>query len=61
MHDTHQLMKCGLADEDISPLFLGVFPADQIPMFFAVRDWCLIAYTDPASKRGQHWIALGSR
>ena len=59
MHDTHQLIKCGLADEDISPLFLGVFPADRIPLFFPVCDWCLIANTDPADKRGQHWTVLG--
>ena len=63
MHDTRQLIKCGVADKDISPLFLGVFPADRIPLFFPVRDWCLIAIanTDPANKGGQHWIALGSR
>lgn len=54
-------MKCRLADEDISPLFLGVFPADQIPKFFPGKDWCLVANTDPADKGGQHWIALGSR
>lgn len=59
MHDTGQLMKCGLADEEISPLFLGVFPADEIPMFFPHKDWCLIANTDPASKKGKHWISLG--
>ena len=59
MHDTQQLLKCGLIDEDISALFLGVFPADQIPLFFPTRDWCLIANTDPAGKDGQHWIAMG--
>jgi len=46
MHDTQQLLKCGLIDEDISTLFLGVFPVDQIPLFFPTRDWCLIANTD---------------
>ena len=61
MHDTQQLMRCGLADDDVSPLFLGVFPADKIPIFFPSKDWCLIGNTDPADKGGQHWIAFGSR
>ena len=54
-------MKCGLSVEDISPLFLGVFPAIQVPIFFPIKDWCLIANTDPSGKGGQHWIAFGSR
>lgn len=61
MHDTQQLMECGLADDNVSPLFLGVFPADHIPKFFPHKDWCLIANTDPADKKGQHWVAFGSR
>ena len=61
MHNTNQLMKCGLSDEDISLLFLGVFHADQVPIFFPIKDWCLIANTDLSGKGGQHWIAFGSR
>lgn len=61
MHDTAQLIRCCLADEDISPLFIGVFAADKIPIFFPVKDWCLIANTDPSSKGGRHWVSFGRR
>ena len=60
MHDTDQLRRCGLTDEDMSNIFEGVFPADMIPT--GVRtDFCLIANTDPADKPGQHWVAFGGK
>ena len=61
MHDTVQLTRCGLADEDVSPLFLGVFPADKVPIFFPSKNWCLVANTDPSYKGGQHWVAFGHK
>lgn len=58
MHDTNQLMRCGLADEDISPLFLGVFPADKLPFFFPLKNWIFIANTDPSGQPGKHWVSF---
>lgn len=61
MHDTNQLIRCGLADEDLSPLFLGVFPADKLPIFFPLKNWIFIANTDPSGKPGKHWVAFGHK
>lgn len=52
-------MKCGLVDEEIFFLFLGVFLADEIFMFFFYKDWCLIVNIDFVFKKGKYWISLG--
>ena len=63
MHDTLQLQKVCEKDEDISPHFLGVFAADQVP-WQEIRkrsNWSMIINTDPISKPGQHWVASMKR
>ena len=61
MHYTSQLQKIGRMDTDISSNnFLGVFPADKIPVQDMKRSnfFCCIANTDASDKPGQHWVAF---
>ena len=59
MHDTDQLRRACQQDEFISPVFKGVFAADQVPFGSLAREasWAVIINTDPISKPGQHWVA----
>ena len=65
MHDTIQLRRACLADEDISRYFTGVFGADELDLNGLVKDtqssWTIILNTDPISKPGQHWVAVVKR
>ena len=65
MHDTIQLRRACLADEDISRYFRGVFGGDKLDLNGLVKDmqstWAIILNTDPISKRGQHWVAVVKR
>lgn len=46
-----------LCDKFTSPLFRGVFAADNLPR--SVQEPCmLIVNTDPISRKGEHWIAI---
>ena len=65
MHDTIQLRRTCLADEDISRYFRGVFSADELDLNGLVKDtqstWAIILNTDPISKPGQNWVAVVKR
>jgi len=37
--------------------FLGVFAADEVPVYLPAFPCCFIVNTDPASKPGEHWTA----
>ena len=55
---THILVK-----QDGHVDFLGVFPADCLPISSRIarvrnRDACFVANTDPHGKRGAHWLAF---
>ena len=47
----------GKEDPLLSPYFVGVFAADQVPPLSKQGPHALIVNTDPAGKPGQHWLA----
>ena len=65
MHDTIQLRRACLADEDISRYFRGLFGANELDVNGLVKDtqstWVIILNTDPLSNPGQHRVAVVKR
>jgi len=47
--------------EQLPAKFYGVFPADEIPLPLEKFPACFVANTDPAGKRGTHWVAFYHR
>ncbi len=51
-------IRCTLeSDPTASSMFLGVFPADKIPIV-EYKPAAFIANTDPSTMPGQHWVAF---
>lgn len=44
-------------DKHASNYFVGVFPCDKLPEQISYP-CCLVANTDPSTKKGQHWVAF---
>ena len=45
-------------DRELRPYFRGVFAADKLPAAAKKRVNAYIVNTDPASKPGEHWLAI---
>jgi hypothetical protein len=54
--NTDEIEEICNSDSAISRLFLGVFPCDRLPE--PKFPSCLIANTEPASSKGEHWVSL---
>jgi hypothetical protein len=52
-----QITKALLGDEHASKYFAGVFPSDQLPIQVPSYPCAIVANTDPADKKGEHWVA----
>lgn len=55
--NTLQLLNLLENDQALGQMFLGVFPADQLPRISSLPS-ALIVNLDPSNKPGSHWVAL---
>src|SRR5882757_8853239 len=51
-----QIANTLLSDPYMAPYFSGVFPSDKLPSKVSYPSM-FVANTDPAHKKGQHWVA----
>lgn len=56
--NTTELMQLLQHDPYVSPYFQGVFASDQLPHHRQTGITSFVVNTDPASRSGQHWIAI---
>ena len=57
MLGTREILRALKSNNRTGPLVLGVFASDQLPADVP-RPCCLVVNTDPASKPGEHWVAI---
>lgn len=58
MLSSSQIQYRAQIDPTMRNVWLGVFPADQIPKHITQYPSGLIANTDPSTKPGMHWISM---
>ena len=56
--DSQQIYSILCWDKDTRESFLGVFPADLVPLQKLPNNSSLVFNTDPKGKPGQHWVAV---